>query len=195
MLIATESLFSMDGDAAPLRELVELKERHGAWLLVDEAHATGLYGATGAGLVAEAGLSGRTEVVLGTLSKALGSVGGYIAGSRALIDWLINRARSFIYSTALPPGVIAASRAAIELAQGREGEVRREKAARDISRFSAPACPLRGKAASTAPFSRCCAARQPRRCGWPPPCAHAAMSFPRSVIPPWRATPHGCASR
>ena len=117
ILVVTESIFSMDGDAAPLRELVELKDRFGAWLLVDEAHATGLYGTTGAGLVAEAGLSARVEIVMGTLSKALGSVGGYIAGSRALIDWLVNRARSFIYSTALPPGVIAASRAAVELCQ------------------------------------------------------------------------------
>ncbi len=99
-LIVTESIFSMDGDAAPLEKLIELKEQHGAWLLVDEAHATGLYGATGAGLIAEAGLSARAEIVLGTLSKALGSVGGYIAGSRTLIDWLVNRARSFIYSTA-----------------------------------------------------------------------------------------------
>jgi 8-amino-7-oxononanoate synthase len=121
ILVVTESIFSMDGDAAPLRELVELKDLHGAWLLVDEAHATGLYGATGAGLIAEAGLSPRVEIVMGTMSKALGSVGGYIAGSRALIDWLVNRARSFIYSTALPPGVIAASRAAVELCQADEG--------------------------------------------------------------------------
>ena len=127
MLVVTESIFSMDGDAAPLRELVEIKDRFGAWLLVDEAHATGLYGATGAGLVAEAGLSPRVEIVMGTLSKALGSVGGYIAGSRALIDWLVNRARSFVYSTALPPGVIAASRAAVDLARGPEGAAMRER--------------------------------------------------------------------
>jgi 8-amino-7-oxononanoate synthase len=134
-LIVTESLFSMDGDVAPLRELVELKERHGAWLLIDEAHATGLYGATGAGLVAEAGLSARVEIVLGTLSKALGSVGGYIAGSRPLIDWLVNRARSFVYSTALPPGAIAASRAAVELAQGAEGAALRDKLRTNIALF------------------------------------------------------------
>ncbi len=134
-LIVTESIFSMDGDAAPLRELVDLKDRFGAWLLVDEAHATGLYGPTGAGLLAEAGLSARVEIVMGTLSKALGSVGGYIAGSRVLIDWLINRARSFIYSTALPPGVIAASSAAIDLARGPEGDVRREHLRKNIARF------------------------------------------------------------
>jgi len=134
-LIVTESIFSMDGDAAPLRELAELKDRHGAWLLVDEAHATGLYGPTGAGLVAEAGLSGRIEIVMGTLSKALGSVGGYIAGSRPVIDWLVNRARSFIYSTALPPGVIAASRAAIELARGPDGVALRAKLRENIAHF------------------------------------------------------------
>jgi 8-amino-7-oxononanoate synthase len=136
-LIVTESIFSMDGDAAPLRELVELKDRHGAWLLVDEAHATGLYGATGAGLIHEAGLSDRVEIVMGTLSKALGSVGGYIAGSRALVDLLINRARSFIYSTALPPGVIAASHAAIDLARGPEGSALRDRLRQNIAHFHA----------------------------------------------------------
>jgi 8-amino-7-oxononanoate synthase len=135
VLVVTESIFSMDGDAAPLPELVELKDRHGAWLLVDEAHATGLYGATGAGLVAEAGLSARVEIVMGTLSKALGSVGGYIAGSRVLIDWLVNRARSFIYSTALPPGVIAASRAAVELCQTPEGASLRGRLWGNVARF------------------------------------------------------------
>jgi 8-amino-7-oxononanoate synthase len=135
IVIVTESLFSMDGDVAPLREIAALKERYGAWMLIDEAHATGVYGATGAGLLAEAGLSARVEIVMGTLSKALGSVGGYIAGSRVLIDWLTNRARSFIYSTALPPGVIAASRAAVELARGQEGAALRQRLRENILRF------------------------------------------------------------
>jgi len=135
VLIVTESLFSMDGDAAPLAELVAIKDRHGAWLLVDEAHATGLHGATGAGLMAEAGLSARVEIIMGTLSKALGSVGGYIAGSRPLIDWLVNRARSFIYSTALPPGAIAAGRAAVQLAQGAEGAARRARLRENVALF------------------------------------------------------------
>ena len=135
ILLVTESLFSMDGDTAPLVAWIAAKEKYGAWLLVDEAHATGLYGATGAGLVAEAGLSGRVEIVMGTLSKALGSVGGYIAGSRTLIDWLVNRARSFIYSTALPPGAIAASDAAVRLAQSSEGAALREKLRSNIALF------------------------------------------------------------
>jgi 8-amino-7-oxononanoate synthase len=137
ILIVTESIFSMDGDAAPLRELVEIKDRHGAWLMVDEAHATGLYGATGAGLLAELGLSSRVEIVMGTLSKALGSVGGYIAGSRTLIDWLTNRARSFIYSTALPPGAIAASQAAIDIARSPEGSALRTRLRENIFYFHA----------------------------------------------------------
>jgi len=137
VLVITESIFSMDGDAASLREIVELKDRFGAWLLVDEAHATGLYGKTGAGLLSEMGLSSRVEIVMGTLSKALGSVGGYIAGSRVLIDWLVNRARSFIYSTALPPGVIAASHAAVELARGPEGAALRTQLRENIVHFHA----------------------------------------------------------
>jgi 8-amino-7-oxononanoate synthase len=136
-LVVTESIFSMDGDAAPLRELVELKERHGAWLMVDEAHATGLYGPTGAGLIAEASLSPRVEIVMGTLSKALGSVGGYIAGSKELVEWLVNRARSFIYSTALPPGAIAASRAAVQVTRGPEGVTLRDRLRQNIARFQA----------------------------------------------------------
>jgi len=136
-LIVTESIFSMDGDAAPLAEIVALKEKHGAWLFVDEAHATGLYGRTGAGRIAEAGLSDRVEIVMGTLSKALGSVGGYIAGSRTLIDWLVNRARSFVYSTALPPGVIAASHAAVKLADSAAGAVQRARLWGRIARFHA----------------------------------------------------------
>jgi len=137
VLVVTESIFSMDGDSAPLRELVELKDRYGAWLMVDEAHATGLYGTTGAGLIAEAGLSARVEIVMGTLSKALGSVGGYITGSHVLIDWLVNRARSFIYSTALPPGAIAAGRAAIELCQASEGTSLRGQLWGNVARFHA----------------------------------------------------------
>jgi 8-amino-7-oxononanoate synthase len=124
-LVITESIFSMDGDAAPLREIVAIKERHGAWLLVDEAHATGLYGLTGAGLLEELGFSGRVEVILATLSKAMGGIGGVIAGSRVLIDWLVNRARSFVYSTALPPGAIAASQAAVWILKGPEGSALR----------------------------------------------------------------------
>jgi 7-keto-8-aminopelargonate synthetase-like enzyme len=124
-LIVTESVFSMDGDAAPLREIVALKEKYGAWLMVDEAHATGLYGKNRRGLAEASGVSGQIEVQMGTLGKAVGAAGGYICGSRPLIDFLINRARSFIFSTAPVPAAAAAATAGIRFIQSSEGEQRR----------------------------------------------------------------------
>jgi 7-keto-8-aminopelargonate synthetase-like enzyme len=116
----------MDGDRAPLRELVELKKRFGASLLLDEAHAIGVVGPHGRGLAAELGLEGQIDVQMGTLSKSLGVSGGYICGSRNLIDWLINRARSFIFSTAPPPALAAAATTAIRFMATPEGEERRK---------------------------------------------------------------------
>src|SRR5437016_2091943 len=125
ILILTESVFSMDGDRAPLRELVELKSRFGALLMLDEAHAVGVIGQNGRGLAAAENVSEEVDVQMGTLSKALGSSGGYICGSRTLIDWLINRARSFIYSTAPPPATAAAALAAVDFLASPSGEERR----------------------------------------------------------------------
>jgi 8-amino-7-oxononanoate synthase len=122
-LIVTESIFSMDGDEAPLMGIVDLAERNGAVVMVDEAHATGLFGATGAGVVAKLGLGNRVLVQMGTLGKALGGFGAYVAGSRALRELLINRCRSFIFTTSLPPAIMAMAIAAIELVQ-REPERR-----------------------------------------------------------------------
>lgn len=122
VMILTESVFSMDGDLAPLREIVELKERYGAILFLDEAHAVGVRGQGAQGLAGELGLCDRVEIQMGTLGKALGVSGGYIAGSRVLIDLLINRARSFIFSTAPSPAVAAACRAALRIVQSTEGE-------------------------------------------------------------------------
>lgn len=127
ILVVTESIFSMDGDAAPLRETVALKEKHGAWLMVDEAHATGLLGGHGRGLADALGVSDRIEIRMGTLGKALGASGGFICGSRALIDFFVNRARSFIFSTAPVPAAAAAARAGVELVQSPEGEMRRKR--------------------------------------------------------------------
>lgn len=125
LLVVTESVFSMDGDLAPLLDLVELKERHGAWLMVDEAHATGLYGEQRRGMVEEFGVGGRVEIQMGTLGKALGAAGGYVCGSRVLIDFLVNRARPFLFSTAPVPAQVAAARASIDLVRSAEGEERR----------------------------------------------------------------------
>jgi 8-amino-7-oxononanoate synthase len=126
-LVITESVFSMDGDFAPLRELVELKDKHGAWLMLDEAHATGLYGEHRRGLAEAHEFADRIEIHMGTLGKALGASGGYICGSRVLIDLLVNRARSFIFSTAPVPAAVAAAAAAVRLVQSNEGEVRRTR--------------------------------------------------------------------
>lgn len=113
-LIVTESIFSMDGDEAPLREIAELAERFDCGLIVDEAHATGVFGTQGGGLVDELKLTDRVLLKLGTLSKALGGIGGYAAGDRETIQYLVNRCRSFLFSTAPPPLAMLAASAAIE---------------------------------------------------------------------------------
>jgi 8-amino-7-oxononanoate synthase len=114
-LIVTDSVFSVDGDLAPLADLVALKGCYGAWLMIDEAHATGVLGAKGAGLAEALGLTAGVDIHMGTFSKALGSQGGYVAGDRRLVDYLHNRARSFIYSTALAPPVLGAIDQALEI--------------------------------------------------------------------------------
>jgi 7-keto-8-aminopelargonate synthetase-like enzyme len=126
-MIITESVFSMDGDLAPLREIVELKERYGGILFLDEAHAVGVLGHGAQGLAGMLDLSERVEIQMGTFGKALGVSGGYIAGSRTLIDFLINRARSFVFSTAPSPAIAAACRAALRIVQSKEGTVLRNR--------------------------------------------------------------------
>ena len=125
VLIVTESVFSMDGDRAPLRALVGLKKRFGAMLLLDEAHAVGVIGGNGRGLAAEENLTREIDVQMGTLSKALGVSGGYVCGAHSLVEWLINRARSFIFSTAPSPAIAAAAHAAIDFLRTEAGEQRR----------------------------------------------------------------------
>jgi glycine C-acetyltransferase/8-amino-7-oxononanoate synthase len=124
-LIVTDSVFSMDGDFAPLREIVELARQFDAVTMIDEAHAVGVVGPGGAGLAAEFGLEKEIDVQMGTLSKALGAYGAYVAGSSTLIDFLINRARSFIYTTGLPPSIAAAAEMAIELMNAEPQRIRR----------------------------------------------------------------------
>jgi 8-amino-7-oxononanoate synthase len=137
IMIITESVFSMDGDLAPLREILELKERYGAILLLDEAHAVGVRGAGAQGLAGELGFGGRVEIQMGTLGKALGVAGGYIAGSRVLVDFLINRARSFVFSTAPSPATAAACRAALRILQSEEGTMRQLQLQKNIRLLAA----------------------------------------------------------
>lgn len=114
-LIVVDTVFSMEGDLAPLPELARLAERYGCLLMVDEAHATGVLGPGGKGLVAEFGLEEKVSVSMGTLSKAMGSFGAFACGSRELVDFLTNTARGFIFTTALPPPVLAATLAALDI--------------------------------------------------------------------------------
>ena len=114
-LIVTDGVFSMDGDIAPLPEICGLAERYDATVMVDDAHSFGVLGETGAGTIEHFGLEQRGIIQMGTLSKAIGGLGGYVAGSTALIDFLMNRARGFIFTTGLPPATLAGASAAIDV--------------------------------------------------------------------------------
>jgi predicted pyridoxal phosphate-dependent acyltransferase len=114
-LVVVDGVFSMDGDIVTLDKIVDLGERYDAIVMVDDAHATGVLGKNGAGTTQHYGLKGRVHIQMGTLSKALASEGGYVAGSRTLIDYLRNKSRSFIFSTALPPADMAVATAAIDI--------------------------------------------------------------------------------
>ena len=124
-LIVTESVFSMDGDVAPLGEIAELKERYGAALLVDEAHADGVFGLRGEGMAHELGVADRVDLHLGTFGKAFGAYGAYVAGQEVWIRYLVNAARSFVFTTGLPPAVVGAVGAALELVQAADEPRRR----------------------------------------------------------------------
>jgi glycine C-acetyltransferase len=124
-MIITDGVFSMDGDIAPLPAIVELAEKYDAFVMVDDAHASGVLGKNGAGSTSHFNLYGRVDIQLGTLSKALGVVGGYIAGSAALKDWLINRGRPYLFSTGHPPVVAAALIAALDVMENDPEPMRR----------------------------------------------------------------------
>ncbi len=124
-MIITDGVFSMDGDIAPLPKIVELAEKYNAFVMVDDAHASGVLGKNGAGTTSHFNLYGRVDIQLGTLSKALGVVGGYIAGSALLKDWLINRGRPYLFSTAHPPMVAAALIAALDVMENDPEPMRR----------------------------------------------------------------------
>ena len=114
-LVVTDGVFSMDGDIAPMPDIVNLAERYGAIVMIDDAHASGVLGKNGRGTVNHFGLDGRVQIQIGTLSKAIGAVGGYVAGDQILRDYLIHMARPFLFSTSQPPGVVASCIAAIDV--------------------------------------------------------------------------------
>jgi 8-amino-7-oxononanoate synthase len=142
ILIATESVFSMDGDLCPLREIVALAENHDALLLLDEAHGFGVLGENGMGLAEQENLQQRITFQMGTLSKAAGLSGGYLAASQEWIDLLTNRARSFIYSTAPPPALAHAAIASLALIRSAEGKSLRAKLQANIARLSPQSTPI-----------------------------------------------------
>jgi 8-amino-7-oxononanoate synthase len=144
-LIVTESIFSMDGDFGDLPAIVDLKTEFQALLLVDEAHATGVIGPQGAGWIAALGLAQQVDIQMGTLSKAFGASGGFICGSKTLIQLLVNRARSFIYSTALAPASAAAASAALEIVRTAEGETLRSHLWRNVHFLVGCLTPASGK--------------------------------------------------
>ena len=136
-LIVTDGVFSMDGDLAPLPGICELAQKYGAMLVVDDAHGTGIIGEGGRGSGAYFGVEEGVSVSMGTLGKALASYGAFACADSAVVDYLVNKARPYIYSTSLPPAVAAASCAALRVAEGAEGERRRENLANLCARFRA----------------------------------------------------------
>ncbi len=135
-LVVTDGVFSMDGDIAPLAALCDLKERFDALLMVDDAHGTGVLGATGRGTAEHLGCLGRVDLQMGTLGKALGCAGAYLAAPRVVIDTLINRSRPFIFSTSLPPAVPAAAMAALDVVESGEGAQLRADLQRNVALFA-----------------------------------------------------------
>jgi len=128
-IIISDGVFSMDGDMANLTELVAIKKEYEALLMVDDAHGTGVLGATGRGTAEHLGLSNEIDISMGTLGKALGGFGAFVAGSHEIIEYLVNKARSFIFSTSLPPAVLAAASAAFDIVDSREGADLRQRLA------------------------------------------------------------------
>jgi len=131
-LLTTDGVFSMDGDIAPLPDLVEIAERHGAIMMVDDAHASGVLGRGGAGTVDHFGLHGRVDIQVGTLSKAIGVLGGFIAGPHHLIEWLQNRGRPYLFSTSAPPAVVAACIAALDVIHDEPDRLERLRSNTDL---------------------------------------------------------------
>ena len=137
ILLVVESLHSMDGEWAPLQEIIQLKDQFGAWLLLDEAHANGISGPAGAGLAAQLHCTHQIDIQMGTLGKALGSSGGFVAASQQIIDHLLNEARTFLFGTAPAPTAVAAARASLEIVRSTEGDSLRQSLQKNITQFTA----------------------------------------------------------
>jgi 8-amino-7-oxononanoate synthase len=152
-IIVTDTVFSMDGDCAPLSDICQLAQEHGCLVMVDEAHATGVFGATGSGLVEELGVEAHVDVRMGTLSKAIAGMGGFFAGSELLRDFLVNHSRSLIYSTALPHAVIAWNLAAVQEIRNTpdKGRVLLENAAYFRRKLTAIGCDTLGSTTQIVP--------------------------------------------
>jgi 8-amino-7-oxononanoate synthase len=150
VLVVTESVFSMDGDVALLEEIISLKKKYGAMLLVDEAHGLGVYGRTGLGLIQQLDCGKDVDIHMGTLGKSAGVAGGYIASSQSIIDLVVNRGRSFIYSTAPPPAQAAAAMKGLEIITSREGQQRREKLWENIRKLTSMLVEIRNLNPSSA---------------------------------------------
>ncbi|WKZ86796.1 8-amino-7-oxononanoate synthase [Ralstonia pickettii] len=138
-LIVTDGVFSMDGDIAPLPELLALAERYDAWLIVDDAHGLGVLGENGAGVLSHFGLRSQRLIYVGTFGKAAGGSGAAIVAHRLVIDWLVQRARTYIFTTAAPPGIACAVEAALDLIASEEGDERCARLDRHIAVWSAHA--------------------------------------------------------
>lgn len=191
-LIVSDGVFSMDGDVAPLPELLELARRHACRLMVDEAHATGALGRDGRGAVAAAGLSGEVDIVVGTLGKALGSYGAYVCANAETVDLLLNTARPFIFSTAPPPPSVAAASAALELISPTGSSACRQTP----TASAAPSPPRAWRPGAHGPrSSRSRSARQSRRWRCASACSSAASSPRESAPRPSPPAPRACASR
>ena len=181
----------MDGDIAPLPGLVEVAEQHGAIMMIDDAHASGVLGTGGAGTVDHFGLHGRVDIQVGTLSKAIGVLGGFIAGPHHLIEWLENRGRPFLFSTSAPPSVVAACMTALDVIHDEPDRLQRLWSNTTLFKERPARARVRHRRVRDADHARSSRATRRRRRPWRAACSRRACSVPPSCSPPWDAGRRG----